>query len=85
MKRADFIKRLERARAAVDRGDTGCATAPDKCWYCAMRYRSSAKPVAAHFHRFTGPDNDWSINRAKVETLALFDDSIAALRDVHSQ
>jgi hypothetical protein len=79
MKRADFIKRLKRARDAVVRGDTGCATAPEKCWTCAMRYRSGETRDGGHFWRFTGPHSDWSINRPKAETLAMFDNSIAAL------
>lgn len=81
MKRTDFIKRLEKARAAVVAGETGCATAPDKCWYCAMRWRSGPPtPNDGSFWKFKGPDQDWSVKRPKSDTLAMFDNSIAALR-----
>lgn len=94
MKRAEveaFIRRLERARAAVVRGDTGCQERPDKCWACAMQKRSGPGGKDDNFFLFTlegetgnGP-SFWSFNRPKSDTLAMFDNSIAALRAFHSQ
>lgn len=76
MTKREFIQRLKRARAAVVRGDTGCQSAPGKCWSCAMRYCSGdGEP----FHGYTGPSADWSFKRPKSDTLSMFDNSIAAL------
>lgn len=72
-----FITKLRRARAAVVRGDTGCVAAPGKCWSCAMRKRSSSPGKT--FYHYTGPPADWSFDRPKSDTLAMFDNSIAAL------
>lgn len=78
-----FIRTLKQALAAVERGDTGCATAPDKCWKCAMRYRAGklGEEGGYFLSGWTGPlpAADWSLKRPKSDTIALFRNSIAAL------
>ena len=74
-----FIANLKRAQAAVRRGDTGCQEMPGKCWHCAMRKRADA---TGDFWRFEGPDSMWSLKRPKSHTLAMFDNSIAAMERV---
>lgn len=73
-----FIKRLQLAKAAIARGDSGCAMGADRCWRCAMTKRTGP----GLFYGYTGPDADWSLGRPQSDTLAMFDNSIAALSEL---
>ena len=80
--RQQFINALKRARRAVLSGNAGCATAPDRCWYCAMRYRAHAKTRFGLFSpsgELMMNEANWSLERPVEDTIALFDNSIAAL------
>jgi hypothetical protein len=81
-----FIRGLKKARNAVDMGDTGCQDpkGKDSCWRCAMKYHSGVHHVFSY--GLVEPDGShvkddgyWSLDRPRTHTLAMFDNSIAAL------
>lgn len=82
-----FIEGIKKARDKVVNGDTGCY-GTKHCWSCAMRYHSGlhhsvwrtenpcdkGQPIGA----------DWSFNRPKEMTVAMFDNSIKAAEEALS-
>lgn len=82
-----FIRALERGRAAIVKGNTGCqdARGKNRCWRCAMKYHSDVSPEVAYGLRnpdgsFVPDSSHWSLDRAQSDTITMFDNSIAALR-----
>jgi hypothetical protein len=76
-----FLVRLIIARDAVRYKNTGCSTAPDKCYYCALTKRASVQVGQFRLEGDLGslPAPHWSLWKPREHTLLMFDNSIAAL------